>query len=283
MENQGLNSGGQAGQQVQSPDMVHKFKAERESLNAYRQELLGAYNALKAKEELFTALKEVGIESVKDFEAYKERNGEQAEAKEEIPAEKSGSLLSNEEASPQEAPAYDDSALKKELEALKKQVSTQNYELAKNRVLDQIKESIKDSPEFSMVNRLINDPNQRDIIANNVLRNMEQHRKTYGQEMDLKSALQDVEQKTRKIFETMGGKVDAPAVQKTAPPATPTPYGEVPKPPAPSGIESATQLPAHGGAGFKAPPPPAHEKPDKTGGFNQEVELNEALKEAGIS
>ena len=259
---------GNPAQETQTQSSEVDLVAERKKLDDYRDQLLRAYNKIKDNADLFDALKEEGIKSKDDLAAFKEKIGK-ADSKDDNVVPLKDELDSD------EPDRYEE--LEKKVSDLQRLVQDQNYHLTHNKYMSDVKNAVKDSDEFVLLKKLMEDPNQGAQVVNNILRNMDAYQKQNGKPMDLKDALKEMENHSRVLFKSMGGQIEDKPAQ--TPNQFPPVGGDLSKlgPPPDSPGMSATDLPRKT---LSAPPGPQPQKPEY---FDLRADVAKAKHEMGIT
>ena len=183
--------------QTESPE------EQKRKLDEYRDKLVKAGEAIKARADVLNKLHDLGINSVGDIEALKL-------------GDKQSSDVADKQARPEQAKdedlfAFDKdekvTALEKEVADLKGFVQKQNQAMRGDRLKAEISAKIKDNAEFPLLSKGLND----NIVAN-ILNQIDvdhQANKAKG----LAEYLKDTEQQLQGFFTQLGGKLEQPKQQ----------------------------------------------------------------------
>ena len=253
------------------------YAVQMQQLNNYRNQLIGVHNGLKQQQDLLNTLKAAGIESVKDFNDFKDYMTQDQQADS---GQQDNTQTEHNDTEGQDLENDWKEEMMREVKSLKQTVSNQNYQLRKTSLKEQVSKAIQGKPEYQFLNRSMNDQTI-DIL----LQNMDQYKQDYNQDISLDEALRLTEQNLRDTFTRLGGNIP-PAFKAHTQNKTPQPQAQtqpVPKelqaPPQLQETAPITQLPPSGSL-TQAP----HQPKPFSGkmGFSRDAEINSFLKEQGI-
>ena len=177
--------------EVQKTEEEMKLEQEKKEWNKFKSDLLVIHKQLAPKAELFKALEERGITSVDQLEEKFATQVKENEPKKEEDL-KMPSTGNNEEIE----------AMKKQPAEQQKTIQQQGLQMQTSRLMSDIKEEIKDKPEFALLSKALDEN-----IAYNILRSKEAD-KEKGITKPLSEYLKGTETQLKGFFTKLGGKME---------------------------------------------------------------------------
>ena len=262
-----------------SPEQLAQEKAQ---LDLWRQQLSAVHSELKQQNDMLTALKEMGVNSVEDVKTLQGQpaGGEQAPQAPALQTEPQPAQTDNLLQTQTEPQATNEVAqLKQQIQELKQsfvKVSNENY-IRNTR--DQIKEMVKDNPDYEFLGRMVDEKTTTEI-----LQHMINYKNKFGKALDLKTAVNYAEQNLRALSERMHGKpLDKKPLVPTVGDKTSVPdLSVLNKSPTEQVLDKAppvTQLPASGAYGGDKP---EDKQITATGYVDRAKEADSVMAEMGI-
>ena len=127
---------------------MSEYDNERKQLETFRSQLLDAHSVIKKKADMLDRLKERGIGDIEGLDSFLKSKAEKEEG------------ATHTELKKVEDEIKGDSEVKKlreEMGQMKELLFRQNDALSSQRTLSDVKELIKDKPEYALVSKMLND------------------------------------------------------------------------------------------------------------------------------
>ena len=282
-------------QQPQPPQQnidYNQLLQKEQELEKFKGQLIEVYNQLKIKDDLFTALKDVGVETADDFNAYRQRLSSDINNQENPPATQQQELYNQEPQNQEEPVQYQGEQKEKKdqnrIDKLERQVMQQQHIIDRNALRQQI-QGMLNQDEYPMLSRSLDDG-----LLNNIMYNRLQYQNQYKKELPLDQALKYSEQNLQAVFKRLGGEIK-PQVNLSEVAAPKIGTQQAPPPPdqdssnpanvqSPQQNQGVSQLPPYSGSNSSGGGATPKLEPSKqtSVGFQRDAELNSFLASKGI-